>query len=66
MFLGMEQMPRFQLRLPVVQRRELAMLARETGVSSADLVRLGIRYMLQHPEVVSRPLSQNRIEGGAQ
>ena len=55
-FGGMEQ-ARFDLRLPLSQRRELAVRAAEIGLSSADLARLGIRYILQHPEVILRPVA---------
>jgi hypothetical protein len=51
----MEQ-ARFDLKLPLRQRRELDALSGETGLSRADLVRLGIRYMLEHPELFMRPL----------
>jgi hypothetical protein len=49
---------RFDLHLPAAQRRELASLASEVGLSSADLVRLGIRFVLRHPEVI-RPINEN-------
>jgi hypothetical protein len=57
----MEEKVRFDLRLSTVQRRELASLASEIGLSSADLVRLGIRYVLRHPEVI-RPINENQGE----
>jgi hypothetical protein len=41
---------RLDLRLPAAQRRELAELATESGLSSADLVRLSVRWLLQHPD----------------
>jgi hypothetical protein len=53
---------RFDLRLSTVQRRELAALAGEIGMSSADLVRLGIRYMLEHRELIARPFNENQGE----
>jgi hypothetical protein len=43
---------RLDLRLPAVQRQELAALAAESGLSSADLVRLSVRWLLQHPGVL--------------
>jgi hypothetical protein len=54
------ELARFDLKLPLRQRRELDALAGETGLSRADLVRLGIRYVLQHPEVILRPVEQQR------
>jgi hypothetical protein len=54
---------RFDLHLPTAQRQELATLANQIGLSSADLVRLGIRYMLAHPEVILRV---NENQRGAQ
>jgi hypothetical protein len=46
---------RFEVRLSAAQRRELAALADETGLSAADLARLGIRWLLEHPGVLLRP-----------
>jgi hypothetical protein len=43
---------RLDLRLPAAQRRELAELAAETGLSSADLVRLSVCWMLAHRNVL--------------
>jgi hypothetical protein len=60
----MKEKVRFDLHLPLAQRRELDALAGETGLSRADLVRLGIRFVLQHPEVILRPVTE--IQGGAQ
>jgi hypothetical protein len=51
---------RFDLHLPTAQRLALASLANETGLSSADLVRMGIRFVLRHPEMVSQPISENQ------
>jgi hypothetical protein len=48
----MKQETRFEMRLPEAQRRELAALADETGLTSADLVRLSIRWMLEHKAVL--------------
>jgi hypothetical protein len=57
----MDSKVRFDLRLPTAQRRELAALAGETGLSSADLVRLSVRYMLLHPEVIRHgPINGNQ------
>jgi hypothetical protein len=55
----MEHGTRFELRLPAGRRRELAALADETGLSAADLVRLGIRWLLDHPGVLLKPEGQN-------
>jgi hypothetical protein len=41
---------RFDLKLPATTRRELAELATESGLSSADLVRLSVRWLLAHPD----------------
>jgi hypothetical protein len=46
---------RFDLKLPAAQRRELAELAIESGLSSADLVRLCVRWLLAHPDRLLRP-----------
>jgi hypothetical protein len=43
----MEQATRFELRLSVEQRRGLDALAHETGLSAADLVRLGLTQLLR-------------------
>jgi len=51
---------RFDLTMPMVQRRELASLASETGLSSADLARFGIRYVLEHRELFLRPINGNQ------
>jgi hypothetical protein len=56
MFTGMKQAPtRFELLLPPAHRRKLARLAADTGMSSADLVRFGIRWLLDHRELVLKP-----------
>jgi hypothetical protein len=44
---------RFEMRLSAAQRRELAALADETGLTSADLARLGIRWLLAHRDVLT-------------
>jgi hypothetical protein len=46
---------RFDFRLAAVQRQELAALADATGLTSTDLVRLGIRWLLDRQEVLLRP-----------
>jgi hypothetical protein len=57
----MEQ-ARFDLKLPASQRRELAALASETGLSSADLVRLSVRHLLQNREAILRPVAAEQRE----
>jgi hypothetical protein len=54
------QQAKFMLRLPVVTRRELADLARLTGLSSADLSRLAIVHLLRHPGMILRPIDGNQ------
>ena len=43
---------RFEFRLSAGRRRELAELAAETGISSADLARLAIKQFLERPEIL--------------
>jgi hypothetical protein len=45
----MSEQSRFEVLLPRERRRELAELAAESGLSSADLVRLSIGWLLQNP-----------------
>jgi hypothetical protein len=40
------------MRLPAERRRELDALAREVGLNSSDLARLGINWLLEHRDVV--------------
>ena len=55
---------RFEFRLSADARRELDALALETGLSAADLARLGIRWMLEHPGVLlRRDAAENQPEG---
>jgi hypothetical protein len=56
------ELARFDMKLPLRQRQELASLASEIGLSSADVVRLGIRYVLQHPEVILRAVEAARVQ----
>jgi hypothetical protein len=46
---------RFEFSLPADRRRELDQLSEETGLSAADLARLGIRWVLSHRDVLLRP-----------
>jgi hypothetical protein len=46
---------RMEFRLPALRRRELDELAEQAGLSSADLVRLGIKWLLEHREVLLKP-----------
>jgi hypothetical protein len=43
---------RFEIRLSETRRRELAALARETGLSSADVARLGILWVCRNPDAL--------------
>jgi hypothetical protein len=43
---------RIEIRLPEQRRRELFELAAETGLSRADLVRIGINWLIEHPEAI--------------
>jgi hypothetical protein len=54
---------RFDLQLPVAQRRELAALAAEIGMSSADVVRLSLKYMLERRELFLRPINEKKWRG---
>jgi hypothetical protein len=45
-------MTRFQIKMSANQRRRLEELAQETGVSAADLVRLGACWVLQNRNVL--------------
>jgi hypothetical protein len=51
---------RFEFSLPEDRRRELDRLSEETGLSAADLARLGIRWVLSHRDVLLRPTSEAR------
>ena len=48
----MQNEARFEFRLAKDRRRELAELAAETGISSADLARLAIKQFLERPEIL--------------
>jgi hypothetical protein len=43
---------RFEIRLSETRRRELDALARETGLSSADVARIGIGILLRNPDAL--------------
>jgi hypothetical protein len=43
---------RIEIRLPERRRRELVELAAEKGVSRADLVRLEVVWLIEHPEAL--------------
>jgi hypothetical protein len=58
----MEKKVRFDLQLPTQQRQELSTLAAELGVSSADLVRMSLRYTLANRELFLRPVNENQGE----
>jgi hypothetical protein len=46
---------RFHLKLPTQTRQELADLAAEAGLSRSDVVRLSLKWLLEHPNVLLRP-----------
>jgi hypothetical protein len=46
---------RFHVKLPAKTRQELTELAAEAGLSSSDLIRLSLRWMLRHPDRLLRP-----------
>jgi hypothetical protein len=48
----MKRDTRFEIRLPAANRRELLELAAETGLTSADLVRIGLRWVLTHRDAL--------------
>ena len=51
----MTDVTRFQFTLPVAQRaqlEELAALAANKGFSRADLVRIGINWLIEHPDAI--------------
>ena len=53
--LRMTDATRFQFTLPVAQRaqlEELAALAAKRGFSRADLVRIGINWLIEHPDAI--------------
>jgi hypothetical protein len=43
---------RLEIRLPARRLRELDELAAESPVSRADLVRLGINWLIEHPDAI--------------
>jgi hypothetical protein len=43
---------RIEIRLPEQRRRELVELAAEKNISRADLVRLGINWLIEHPDAI--------------
>jgi hypothetical protein len=43
---------RIEIRLPDRRRRELVELAAETGLSRADLVRIGINWLIEQPDAI--------------
>lgn len=51
----MKHEARFELRLSAARRQELAALANETGLSNGDLVRLGIKWLVENPQVFLKP-----------
>ena len=51
----MKNAARLDIRLPAANRRELLELADEVGVSTSDLVRIGLRWVLQHRATLFKP-----------
>lgn len=51
---GMRHDARLEIRMPAAKRRELDELAADTGLTSADLARIGIRWLLAHRETLLR------------
>jgi hypothetical protein len=51
---------RFELKLPAASRRELMELAAELELTSADLVRLGLAWLLQHRGALQGELARHR------
>ena len=43
---------RLEIRFPEQRRRKLDELAAEKGVSRADLVRMGINWLIDHPDAI--------------
>jgi hypothetical protein len=48
--------------MPTATRRQLAELAHEIGMSSADVVRLSLKYTLERRELFLRPVNENQGE----
>jgi hypothetical protein len=48
----MEASARLEVRLPASHRQQLMALAHESGLSSSALAKIGIRWLLAHPETL--------------
>jgi hypothetical protein len=46
---------RFEFRLPSLRRRQLDELAEEAGMSTGDLMRLSVGWLLRHPDKLGLP-----------
>jgi hypothetical protein len=46
-------MERFELRLPTAQREQLDELAAKLSLSSADVARIGVHWVLKHRDVLT-------------
>jgi predicted DNA-binding protein len=57
----MDQSTRFELRLPRERRRELDALADKCGLSSADVVRLAVRRLLNDPGVLLQECQHQNV-----
>jgi hypothetical protein len=66
MFSGMNEQSRFEVLLSKRRRQQLAELADELDLSSADLVRLSIARLLQNPGALLGRSAQSaqRAQGG--
>jgi hypothetical protein len=60
----MKQDARFEVRLSAERRRELAALAAQSGLSSADVARLALSQLLARPGALLGPVTSNRSDDG--
>jgi hypothetical protein len=51
---------RFEFRLPACRRRQLDELAEEAGMATSDLVRLGLGWLIRHPDKFGLPSRTTR------
>jgi hypothetical protein len=62
-FHGMTHDHRMDLRLPRTWRKELDELAAEVGLSSSDIARLSIRFLLNHRDRLVKIRTVDRKQG---